>query len=130
MKPTAPPMPPAASFADSTRVSAPSAMRSSPVAKTANAEAEEARIKDRAPLTVNYWIALIRRLRDEGKAVIGVRPEAAERVLAAVRAHPLGRAAALIGVAVAPLAGPVVLDTGFGRRLVPEPEGEPLPRIC
>ena len=67
---------------------------------------------------------------NEGKAVIGVRPEAAERVLAAVRAHPLGRAAALIGVAVAPLAGPVVLDTGFGRRLVPEPEGEPLPRIC
>lgn len=67
---------------------------------------------------------------NEGKAVIGVRPEAAERVLAALRGHPLGRAAAIIGVAVAPLAGPVVLDTGFGRRLVPEPDGEPLPRIC
>jgi hydrogenase expression/formation protein HypE len=67
---------------------------------------------------------------NEGKAVIGVRPEAAERVLAALRAHPLGRAAALIGVAADPLAGPVVLDTGYGKRLVPEPEGEPLPRIC
>jgi hydrogenase expression/formation protein HypE len=67
---------------------------------------------------------------NEGKAVIGVRPEAAERVLAALRAHPLGRAAAIVGTAVAPLAGPVVLDTGFGRRLVPEPEGELLPRIC
>jgi hydrogenase expression/formation protein HypE len=67
---------------------------------------------------------------NEGKAVIGVRPEAAGRVLAAVRAHPLGRNAAIVGVAVERLAGPVVLDTGFGKRLVPEPEGEPLPRIC
>ncbi len=67
---------------------------------------------------------------NEGKAVIGVRPEAAERVLAAVRAHPLGRAAAIVGTAVDPLAGAVVLDTGFGKRLVPEPEGEMLPRIC
>ena len=67
---------------------------------------------------------------NEGKAVIGVRPEAAARVLAAVRAHPLGRAAAIVGTAVDPLAGAVVLDTGFGKRLVPEPEGEMLPRIC
>jgi hydrogenase expression/formation protein HypE len=67
---------------------------------------------------------------NEGKAVMGVRPGAADRVLAALRAHPLGREAAIIGTAVEPLAGPVVIDTGFGRRLVPEPEGEPLPRIC
>ena len=67
---------------------------------------------------------------NEGKAVIGVRPEAAACVLAALRAHPLGRAAAIVGTAVEPLSGPVVLDTGFGKRLVPEPEGEMLPRIC
>jgi hydrogenase expression/formation protein HypE len=67
---------------------------------------------------------------NEGKAVIGVRPEAAARVLAALRAHPLGRDAAVIGTCVAPLAGGVVMDTGFGRRLVPEPDGELLPRIC
>lgn len=67
---------------------------------------------------------------NEGKAVIGVRAAAAERVLAAVRAHPLGRDAAIVGTCVEPLAGPVIIDTGFGRRLVPEPEGEPLPRIC
>jgi len=74
------PMPPAASFADSTRVSAPSAMRSSPVAKTAGAgAAEEARIKDRAPLPVNDWIALIRRLRDEGNTVEAARELAAFR---------------------------------------------------
>jgi hydrogenase expression/formation protein HypE len=67
---------------------------------------------------------------NEGKAVIGVRPEAVDAVLAAIRSHPLGRRAAIVGRAVAPLAGAVVLDTGFGRRLVPEPEGELLPRIC
>ena len=67
---------------------------------------------------------------NEGKAVIGVRPEAAERVLAALRAHPYGREAAMVGMCVAERPGSVVLDTGFGRRLLVEPEGELLPRIC
>ena len=67
---------------------------------------------------------------NEGKAVMGVRPDAAPRVLAALRAHPLGRDAAIIGVCVAERPGSIVLDTGFGRRLLAEPEGEPLPRIC
>ena len=67
---------------------------------------------------------------NEGKVVIGVSPERAEAVLAAVRAHPLGREAALVGVCVADSPGRVVLDTGFGRRMLVEPEGEPLPRIC
>jgi len=67
---------------------------------------------------------------NEGKAVLGVRPEAAERVLAAIRAHPLGRRAALIGTALAERPGNVILDTGLGRRLLAESDGEPLPRIC
>jgi hydrogenase expression/formation protein HypE len=67
---------------------------------------------------------------NEGKAVIGVRPGAADRVLAALRAHPQGARAAIIGRAVAERPGSVVLDTGFGRRLLAEPEGELLPRIC
>jgi hydrogenase expression/formation protein HypE len=67
---------------------------------------------------------------NEGKAVLGVRPEAAERVLEALRAHAQGRHAAIVGTATAERAGTVVLDTGFGRRLLSEPEGEPLPRIC
>jgi hydrogenase expression/formation protein HypE len=66
----------------------------------------------------------------EGKAVIGVRPSAAEAVLAALRAHPLGRNAARIGRCLEQHAGTVILDTGFGRRILAEPEGEPLPRIC
>jgi hydrogenase expression/formation protein HypE len=67
---------------------------------------------------------------NEGKAVIGVRPEAADRLVAALRAHPLGGDAAIVGTAVAERIGQVILDTGFGRRLLAEPEGELLPRIC
>jgi hydrogenase expression/formation protein HypE len=67
---------------------------------------------------------------NEGKAVLGVRPEAAERVLAALRAQPLGREAAIVGACVSERPGSVILDTGVGRRLLAEPEGEVLPRIC
>ncbi|HEY6001382.1 MAG TPA: hydrogenase expression/formation protein HypE [Anaeromyxobacter sp.] len=67
---------------------------------------------------------------NEGKAVIGVKARSAEKVLAAVRAHPLGRDAALVATAVAERPGTVILDTGFGRRILAEPEGELLPRIC
>jgi hydrogenase expression/formation protein HypE len=69
-------------------------------------------------------------IANEGKALLGVRPAAAERVLAALRAHPQGRDAALIGECIADHTGRVILDTGLGRRLMAEPEGEPLPRIC
>ena len=67
---------------------------------------------------------------NEGKAVFGIRREAADRVLEALRAHPLGRNAAIVGTVVAERPGNVILDTGFGRRLLSEPEGELLPRIC
>jgi hydrogenase expression/formation protein HypE len=67
---------------------------------------------------------------NEGKAVIGVRARSAEKVLAALRAHPLGRDAAVVARALAERPGSVILDTGLGRRLLSEPEGELLPRIC
>ena len=67
---------------------------------------------------------------NEGKAVLGVSASAAEAVLAALRAHPLGRDAAIVGTCIAERPGSVILDTGFGRRLLAEPEGDPLPRIC
>jgi hydrogenase expression/formation protein HypE len=69
-------------------------------------------------------------IANEGKAVIGVRPELAGRVLAVLRAHPLGREAAIVGECIAEHQGRVVLDTGLGRRLMAEPDGEPTPRIC
>ncbi len=67
---------------------------------------------------------------NEGKAVLGLRPEVAPAVLDAVRAHPLGRNAAIVGECVSERPGFVVLDTGFGSRLLAEAEGELLPRIC
>ena len=69
-------------------------------------------------------------IANEGKAILGVRPDAADAVLAALRAHPLGAQAALVGECIADHSGRVILDTGLGRRLMAEPEGEPLPRIC
>ncbi|MEW6321082.1 MAG: hydrogenase expression/formation protein HypE [Acidobacteriota bacterium] len=67
---------------------------------------------------------------NEGKALIGVAADAAERVLAVLRRHQYGRDAAIIGRATADHVGALVLDTGLGLRLVAEPEGELLPRIC
>jgi hydrogenase expression/formation protein HypE len=67
---------------------------------------------------------------NEGKAVLGVRPDAADRVLVALRSHRQGREAEIVGACIAEHAGSVILDTGVGRRLLSEPEGEPLPRIC
>ena len=67
---------------------------------------------------------------NEGKAVIGVRPDQADRLIDILRSHPLGRDAAIIGTCIAERPGSIILDTGFGRRLLAEPEGEPLPRIC
>ena len=67
---------------------------------------------------------------NEGKALIGVRAEAADHLLDALRSHSLGRDAAVIGRCISEHAGSVILDTGFGRRLLIESDGEPLPRIC
>jgi hydrogenase expression/formation protein HypE len=67
---------------------------------------------------------------NEGKAVMAVRADAVAPVLAAIKAHSLGRHAAVIGRCTEDRPGMVVLETGFGRRLVVEPEGEPMPRIC
>lgn len=67
---------------------------------------------------------------NEGKALIGVAPEAADALVAALRTHPLGARAAIIGTCITERPGSIILDTGFGKRLLAEPEGEPLPRIC
>jgi hydrogenase expression/formation protein HypE len=69
-------------------------------------------------------------IANEGKALIGVRDSGVEAVLAALRAHPYGADAAVIGAVVSEFPGSVVIDTGFGRRLLSEPDGELLPRIC
>jgi hydrogenase expression/formation protein HypE len=68
---------------------------------------------------------------NEGKFVAVVAAEEADAALEAVRAHPLGTQAALIGEIRADPEGIVVLRTGFGgTRIVDMLVGDPLPRIC
>jgi hydrogenase expression/formation protein HypE len=68
---------------------------------------------------------------NEGRLVAFVPPSAAEEVLAAMRAHPHGRDAVLIGECVSEHPGMVVVATGLGgTRVVDLPLGEQLPRIC
>jgi hydrogenase expression/formation protein HypE len=68
---------------------------------------------------------------NEGKLLAVVPPEDAERVLSTMRAHPLGKNAAIIGRIVDDHAGMVVLKTLVGgERVVTLLNGEQLPRIC
>jgi hydrogenase expression/formation protein HypE len=70
-------------------------------------------------------------IANEGKLVAVVAADAADAALAALRAHPLGRRAARIGVVVDDPHGFVQMDTRLGgRRIVDWLSGEPLPRIC
>jgi hydrogenase expression/formation protein HypE len=68
---------------------------------------------------------------NEGKLVAICPPGDAEQLLAAMRAHPLGRDAALIGEAVEDPHRFVQMETGLGgARIVDWLAGEQLPRIC
>jgi hydrogenase expression/formation protein HypE len=68
---------------------------------------------------------------NEGKLVAVVSPEGVEVLLAAMRAHPLGRSAALIGEVIADDQHFVQMTTSFGGgRIVDWLAGEQLPRIC
>ncbi|UWG51689.1 Hydrogenase maturation factor [Halalkaliarchaeum sp. AArc-CO] len=67
---------------------------------------------------------------NEGKVVFGVDPGDADAVLEAIKDRPGGQEAAIVGHATEEHPGRVVVDTGFGRRYMSEPEGETLPRIC
>jgi hydrogenase expression/formation protein HypE len=67
----------------------------------------------------------------EGKLVVVVAADDAEQVLKAMRAHPSGRNAALIGEVAAAEPGVVTMTSLLGsRRLVLPLIGEQLPRIC
>ena len=70
-------------------------------------------------------------LANEGKVIVVVPPEQAAAALAALRAHPHGTAAAVIGSITDAHPGKVVLRTRYGgQRLVDMPVSDPLPRIC
>lgn len=68
---------------------------------------------------------------NEGKLTAIVAPDQADVAVAALRTHPLGRDATIIGTVVSEHPGLLVAKTGLGgKRVVPLPIGEQLPRIC
>ncbi len=68
---------------------------------------------------------------NEGKLLAIVPPDAAEAVLAAMKAHPLGQQATAIGQVVNQHPGMLLAKTGIGgKRVVTMQIGEQLPRIC
>ena len=68
---------------------------------------------------------------NEGRCVVVVAANDADRALAACREHPLGKCAAVIGQFVQARPPLVELITrAGGRRIVQRPYGEELPRIC
>jgi hydrogenase expression/formation protein HypE len=70
-------------------------------------------------------------IANEGKLLAIVAPEVEEKALAAMRAHPLGREAVVIGIVQAEPAGLVFLRTDIGgMRVLDMLVGDPLPRIC
>jgi hydrogenase expression/formation protein HypE len=68
---------------------------------------------------------------NEGKVLAFVAPASTEKALATMRAHPLGKDAALIGRVTAEHPGVVVMKSTIGgSRVVQMLSGEQLPRIC
>jgi hydrogenase expression/formation protein HypE len=70
-------------------------------------------------------------IANEGKLLAIIAPEVAETAFAAMRAHPLGREAMIIGAVQSEPAGMVFLRTDIGGlRVLDMLVGDPLPRIC
>jgi len=68
---------------------------------------------------------------NEGKAVLIVSPGSADAILKALRKHPLGTRAAIVGTVTDEYPGRVILGTEVGgRRFLDMPLGDPVPRIC
>lgn len=72
-------------------------------------------------------------LANEGKVVMAVAPQDAEKVLALLKQHQYGENAVICGEAATlkeKESSRVILQTAFGRRVVRAPIGEIVPRIC
>ncbi len=70
-------------------------------------------------------------IANEGKLLAIVAPDKADAALTAMRNHPLGREARIIGTVQAEPAGMVFLRTDIGgTRVLDMLVGDPLPRIC
>jgi len=70
-------------------------------------------------------------IANEGKLIVICRRVEAEAVLAAMKRHPLGKDARIIGEVMEKPAGMALLHTTIGgERIIDMPTGEDLPRIC
>ncbi|MFC1786781.1 hydrogenase expression/formation protein HypE [Halobacteriota archaeon] len=68
---------------------------------------------------------------NEGKAVIGVKPDSADLVLETIQKTKYGQEARIIGQVIGEHRKKVILETGLGgKRYVEMPLGEPVPRVC
>lgn len=70
-------------------------------------------------------------LANEGKLIACIAPSSADAALEALRSHPLGRDAAIVGEVIDSSTPRVQAKTGLGTsRVLSMPTGELLPRIC
>lgn len=66
---------------------------------------------------------------NEGKVIAGVPADQADAVLAAMKVHPLGADAAIIGTVTE--GHSVIMETSIGgERFIEAPMGDPVPRVC
>ena len=67
---------------------------------------------------------------NEGKIVIGVVKEKAEQLLGFLRGTAEGSEVEIIGEATASFRGVAMQTVVGGKRIIPRPIGDPVPRIC
>jgi hydrogenase expression/formation protein HypE len=67
---------------------------------------------------------------NEGKVVVGVVAQKALNVLAALRKTEQGRDAEIIGEVTDEFTSVVMETSVGGKRIIPPPVGDPIPRIC
>ncbi len=70
-------------------------------------------------------------IANEGKVVVVAEAPDAEKILDAMRHHPLGKGSCIIGEVIKEHPGKVIMKTGIGgHRIIEMLSGEQLPRIC
>lgn len=109
-------------------------------ASAVNEMAKKAHVKveiceDKLPIRVNVSSAAKMlgidplEVANEGKVIMSVPKTDADAVLSAIKSHPYGVNAAIIGEVVAG-SGVIMKTTAGGERFIETPLGDPVPRVC
>jgi hydrogenase expression/formation protein HypE len=67
---------------------------------------------------------------NEGKVIIGVSSRKANELLEFLRTMEEGKDAEIVGEATGEFTGVAMQTTVGGKRIIPRPIGDPIPRIC